>query len=105
MPFLDIELVDFVRRIPHQYKYRNGETKYLLKKSLEKYCRMMCCYRPKKGFWNAGRQWFKEEELVLNNSPSDYLSSEYSNRRKTGTSREKLTTGHFCGTGGFFRVE
>ena len=34
-PYLDIELVDFVRRIPHEWKYRNGTTKYILKKALE----------------------------------------------------------------------
>ncbi|HEY9073520.1 MAG TPA: asparagine synthetase B family protein, partial [Desulfobaccales bacterium] len=29
-PFLDIDLVNFVRRIPSSYKFRQGQTKYLL---------------------------------------------------------------------------
>ena len=28
-PFLDNDVVEFARRIPHQYKFRNGQTKYL----------------------------------------------------------------------------
>ncbi|MFN6039120.1 MAG: asparagine synthase-related protein, partial [Bacteroidota bacterium] len=30
-PFLDIDLVNFVRKIPVAYRYKNGESKYLLK--------------------------------------------------------------------------
>ena len=26
-PFLDQDVAEFARRIPHDYKYRNGETK------------------------------------------------------------------------------
>src|SRR5207344_2253178 len=33
-PFLDNDLVDFVRRIPHSFKYRAGRRKVLLKKAL-----------------------------------------------------------------------
>jgi len=33
-PFLDINVVDFVRRIPSSFKLRNGITKYLLKKAV-----------------------------------------------------------------------
>ena len=35
-PFLDIEVVDLVRRIPANYKLRNGTTKYILKKAVER---------------------------------------------------------------------
>jgi asparagine synthase (glutamine-hydrolysing) len=59
-PFLDIELVDFVRRIPHQYKYRNGETKYILKKALEKVLPHNILYRPKKGFGVPIGPWFRD---------------------------------------------
>ena len=48
-PFLDIELVDFVRRIPWQYKLRGGQTKYLLKKALEPVLPNDILYRSKKG--------------------------------------------------------
>ena len=36
-PFLDIELVDFVRQIPSTYKFRNGTTKYHPKKGSQRY--------------------------------------------------------------------
>src|SRR6185295_3003161 len=34
-PYLDTELVDFARRLPHRFKYRDGTTKFLLKRALE----------------------------------------------------------------------
>jgi asparagine synthase (glutamine-hydrolysing) len=64
-PYLDIELVDFVRRIPHQYKFRNGETKYILKKALEKVLPRDILYRPKKGFGVPIGPWFRGGALDL----------------------------------------
>jgi asparagine synthase (glutamine-hydrolysing) len=62
-PYLDIELVDFVRRIPHQYKYRNGTTKYILKKALEKVLPHNILYRSKKGFGVPIGSWFRSGML------------------------------------------
>jgi len=62
-PYLDIELVDFVRRIPHQYKFRNGQTKYILKKALEPVLPHNILYRPKKGFGVPIGPWFREGML------------------------------------------
>lgn len=59
-PYLDIELVDFVRRIPHAWKFRGGETKYLLKKALEPVLPAEILYRPKKGFGVPIGPWFKD---------------------------------------------
>jgi asparagine synthase (glutamine-hydrolysing) len=59
-PYLDIELVDFVRRIPHTYKYRNGTTKYILKKALERVLPHNILHRPKKGFGVPIGPWFRE---------------------------------------------
>ena len=47
-PYLDIELVDFVRKIPSEYKFRNGQTKYILKKALEPVLPHNILYRHKK---------------------------------------------------------
>jgi asparagine synthase (glutamine-hydrolysing) len=58
-PFLDIELVDFVRRLPHRYKYRKGVTKYLLKKALEPILPREILYRSKKGFGVPIGAWFR----------------------------------------------
>jgi asparagine synthase (glutamine-hydrolysing) len=62
-PYLDIELVDFVRRIPHRYKYRNGTTKYILKKALEKVLPREVLYRSKKGFGVPIGPWFRQGML------------------------------------------
>jgi len=64
-PFLDIELVDFVRKIPHAYKYRNGQTKYILKKALEPVLPREILYRAKKGFGVPIGRWFQEGSLSL----------------------------------------
>jgi asparagine synthase (glutamine-hydrolysing) len=64
-PFLDIELVDFVRRIPWQYKFRGGQTKYLLKKALEPILPNDILYRAKKGFGVPIGAWFKSGAVTL----------------------------------------
>ncbi len=69
-PFLDIELVDFVRRIPGSYKFRNGETKYILKKALEPLLPDDVLRRSKKGFGVPVGKWFREGAIqpMLNGS-------------------------------------
>ena len=64
-PFLDIDLVDFVRKIPHAYKYRNGQTKYILKKALEPVLPQEILCRSKKGFGVPIGRWFQEGSLAL----------------------------------------
>jgi len=64
-PFLDIELVDFVRRIPWRYKLRGGQTKYLLKKALEPVLPNDILYRSKKGFGVPIGAWFKSGAVSL----------------------------------------
>ena len=63
-PYLDIELVDFVRRIPSAYKFRHGETKYILKKALETVLPHEILYRPKKGFGVPIGAWFRASLLT-----------------------------------------
>ncbi|MBW2271805.1 MAG: asparagine synthase (glutamine-hydrolyzing) [Deltaproteobacteria bacterium] len=69
-PFLDIELVDFVRRIPHRYKLRGGETKYLLKRALEPLLPREILYRKKKGFGVPVGRWFKDGQLGWDTGPA-----------------------------------
>ena len=71
-PFLDIELVDFVRRIPNNFKYRHGQTKYLLKKALEPVLPSEILYRPKKGFGVPIGKWFREGAFAFD--PSQAVS-------------------------------
>ncbi len=58
-PFLDKDLVDFVRKIPANYKYRHGQTKYILKKALEPVLPKEILYRSKKGFGIPVGKWLK----------------------------------------------
>jgi asparagine synthase (glutamine-hydrolysing) len=62
-PFLDLELVEFARKIPHHYKYRQGTTKYLLKKALEPELPAAILHRKKKGFGMPVGQWFYDGAL------------------------------------------
>ena len=64
-PFLDKDLVDFVRRLPWQMKYNNGTTKYLLKKAVEPWLPREIIYRKKKGFGLPIGQWFKDGGLTV----------------------------------------
>jgi asparagine synthase (glutamine-hydrolysing) len=67
-PFLDLEMVDFVRRIPHRYKYHRGTTKYLLKKALEPELPKAILQRKKKGFGVPVGQWFYDGALAFSDS-------------------------------------
>ena len=72
-PFLDNDLVDFVRSLPYQLKYRRGNRKYLLKRSLAGILPLDILTRPKKGFGIPIAEWLRElpispEQLPLENS-------------------------------------
>jgi asparagine synthase (glutamine-hydrolysing) len=58
-PFLDQDLVDFARRIPHEYKYRHGQTKYLLKAALRGVLPAEILDRRKKGFGIPLTRWLR----------------------------------------------
>jgi asparagine synthase (glutamine-hydrolysing) len=80
-PFLDIELVDFVRRIPSNYKLRHGTTKYILKKALESLLPHDVLYRPKKGFGSPIGAWFKNGTLPAGQIPLLGLEQEFMRRK------------------------
>ncbi len=69
-PFLDVDLVDFVRRIPWQWKYRGGQTKYLLKSALAPVLPQDILHRRKRGFGVPIGAWFKEGTLGLDAAPA-----------------------------------
>ena len=58
-PFLDIELVDFVRRLPWDFKLRGGQTKFLLRRALQDTLPREILDRPKKGFGVPMGRWLK----------------------------------------------
>ncbi len=59
-PFLDVELVDLVRRLPATCKLRRGETKWLLKRALEPWLPEAVRRRPQKGFGVPVAAWLAE---------------------------------------------
>jgi asparagine synthase (glutamine-hydrolysing) len=77
-PFLDIDFVDFVRRIPSSWKYRRGQTKYILKKALEPLLPRDVLYRRKQGFGVPIGAWFKDGSLDLKpGAPSGALNAAF----------------------------
>lgn len=57
--FLDNDLVDFCRKLPMRFKYRNGRRKYLLKKALEPWLPPDILAQPKKGFGIPLNRWLR----------------------------------------------
>lgn len=68
-PLLDIELVNFVRKIPWTFKLRGGTGKYLLKKAMEPLLPREILYRSKQGFAMPVGQWMKDGSLELSSQP------------------------------------
>jgi len=56
-PFLDNDVVEFARKIPHSFKYRRGTTKYLQKQALLKILPADIVHRKKKGFGIPLTRW------------------------------------------------
>lgn len=57
VPFIDVEVVQQAMNIPGEYKYRNKQSKYILKKVAEKYLPREIIYRPKASFGAPIRSW------------------------------------------------
>jgi asparagine synthase (glutamine-hydrolysing) len=72
-PLLDRHVVDFVCRLPMEYKLNGLKTKYILKKVAEELLPRNVVYRKKKGFGVPLAKWLTGElrEFML-----DYLSQE-----------------------------
>jgi asparagine synthase (glutamine-hydrolysing) len=66
-PLLDRDVVDFVCRMPMEYKLRGLRTKFILKKIAEKYLPRNVVYRKKKGFGVPLAKWLNGElkDLML----------------------------------------
>ncbi len=58
-PFVDHRIIDFANKLPKGFKYKNGETKYILKKLAEKYIPEEIIYRPKHGFSSPVDTWLR----------------------------------------------
>jgi asparagine synthase (glutamine-hydrolysing) len=72
-PLIDHKIVEFAASLPSSLKFRNGVTKYLLRKVVHRYIPERLLDRPKQGFGVPVRQWFKKE---LRDLLVEYLSPE-----------------------------
>jgi asparagine synthase (glutamine-hydrolysing) len=59
-PFLDVELAEFLGRVPSSFKLRGFRTKYLLKKAMGDLLPPGIAARPKKGFGVPVAAWLKD---------------------------------------------
>jgi asparagine synthase (glutamine-hydrolysing) len=60
-PFLDQRIIEFVAKLPSNYKYNNGVGKYLLKEIVHGYVPKEIMERPKMGFGVPIESWLKKE--------------------------------------------
>jgi asparagine synthase (glutamine-hydrolysing) len=68
-PLLDRDVVDFVCRLPMEYKINGLRTKYILKKAAEGYLPRNVIYRKKQGFGVPLAKWLGDElkDFMLDN--------------------------------------
>lgn len=60
-PLLDHRIIEFVAQLPDNYKYRNGEKKWLLKEITHQYLPKEKMDRPKMGFAIPIEDWLKKD--------------------------------------------
>ena len=68
-PFLDIDVVNLARRIPWQFKLRDGQTKWILKKALRGIIPDAIIDRPKKGFGMPIGSWLRQGKFEFETTP------------------------------------
>lgn len=92
-PFLDMEVVDFARRLPHTVKLRGGVTKWILKKALEPLLPHDIIYRKKKGFGMPIGAWLRTGAIIPA-EPTSVTARQFFHQRlqahQSGKSDERL---------------
>lgn len=68
-PFLDQKIIEWAAQLPSDYKYHEGQKKYILKQIVHKHIPREMMERPKMGFGIPVETWLNQElkELVLEN--------------------------------------
>lgn len=72
-PFLDQAIIEWAAQLPSEFKYYNGQKKYILKQIVHKYIPKEIMERPKMGFGIPIENWLNNE---LKNLVQEYLSEE-----------------------------
>lgn len=93
-PFLDIDLVNFVRKLPASAKLRDGQTKWILKRALVDVLPQSIISRPKKGFGIPIGKWFRDGSLTVPETVKSPVSRTFAKnkleRHVVGKSDERL---------------
>jgi asparagine synthase (glutamine-hydrolysing) len=77
-PILDREVMEFAFSLPHEFKYKNGIKKYILKELAYDYIPRELLDRPKTGFAVPVDKWLRG---VLKNQLLDYTDKDYLKRQ------------------------
>ena len=95
-PFLDVDLVEFLGRVPSRLKLHGLQTKHLLKRAMADILPPGIAARPKKGFGIPIGAWFKQE---LRDALQDELSPERISKQGLFNSLEvqRLVSEHLSG--------
>jgi asparagine synthase (glutamine-hydrolysing) len=72
-PFLDQSVIEWAAQLPSDYKYHNGQKKYILKQIVYKYIPKEIMERPKMGFGIPIENWLSGE---LKDLVEEYLSED-----------------------------
>jgi asparagine synthase (glutamine-hydrolysing) len=72
-PLLDNKILEYSSQMPIDLKYKNGRTKYILRKILYKYVPSEFLERPKMGFEVPIHDWFKQD---LKSIYTEYLNKD-----------------------------
>ena len=97
-PLLDHTIAEFMAQVPFEMKYKNGDSKYLLKKVLERYIPKEMIYRKKMGFGIPIFEWFSSDlkrlfDIYFQKSKRDnLLNQEYIDREYKKLSRKNIVT-------------
>jgi asparagine synthase (glutamine-hydrolysing) len=92
-PFLDIELVDFLRRLPIEMKLGRGVTKVLLRQAAARLLPAPIVNRPKKGFGLPLESWLRRWSFELEDLPAVLnrdAVARYIDRHRRGRANEKF---------------
>jgi asparagine synthase (glutamine-hydrolysing) len=78
-PFLDQSIIEWAARLPNDYKYHDGDKKYIIKQLVYKYIPKEIMDRKKMGFGIPVEQWLSNE---LKDLVKEYLSENKLNEHK-----------------------
>jgi asparagine synthase (glutamine-hydrolysing) len=77
-PFLDQRIIEFVSRLPSDFKYRHGQGKFILKDIVHKYVPKQLMERPKMGFGVPLENWLRVElkDMLMDNLSDNLVSQQ-----------------------------